>query len=246
MGNTIRGTGVRNNFSATTNPTVINDSAEGYSVGSIWFNTVTDVEWLCYSNTAGTAVWTPTIPGGAGYISGKYYPLYSGSATTAAVTAADTLYLQPFRVLEKVTISNLLARTGTGGAGSSMKGGIWANSYTTTGKARPFGAPLAADNTGVATTGSSTNVELTISLTLYPNLIYWHGEKFSATLPTVVAIPTTSYFNATLIGTSSVGSSPIQALAIANTMATSLPTFNGSEVWSDEVGQVPIMRMKVA
>lgn len=46
-----------NNFSATTDPTVNDDSGDGYSVGSEWWNTSTGDRFGCTDATAGAAVW---------------------------------------------------------------------------------------------------------------------------------------------------------------------------------------------
>lgn len=46
-----------NNFSATTNPTVSNDSTQRYEVGSQWINTATGTAFICLDATAGAAVW---------------------------------------------------------------------------------------------------------------------------------------------------------------------------------------------
>jgi hypothetical protein len=40
-------------------PLVTSDSAAGYGVGSIWYNTTTKVMWICGSASAGAAVWNP-------------------------------------------------------------------------------------------------------------------------------------------------------------------------------------------
>lgn len=48
---------VKNNLSATTAPGVGDDSADGYSIGSRWVNTSTDLSYVCVDSTAGAAVW---------------------------------------------------------------------------------------------------------------------------------------------------------------------------------------------
>jgi hypothetical protein len=50
-------TTVKVNYAAVTDPTVSNDSTQGYSVGSIWLNTATNVAYVCFDATAGAAVW---------------------------------------------------------------------------------------------------------------------------------------------------------------------------------------------
>lgn len=57
---TSAGTGVvraKNNFSATADPTINDDSGDGYGVGSVWINTTLDTVFTCADATAGTAVW---------------------------------------------------------------------------------------------------------------------------------------------------------------------------------------------
>ena len=56
---------VLNNFSATTIPSVTNDSSAGYSVGSVWINVNTDKAYTCVDATAGAAVWNEAGGGGS-------------------------------------------------------------------------------------------------------------------------------------------------------------------------------------
>ena len=48
----------KHNFSATTDPTVNDDSSAGYNVGSIWINTSTKSVFQCTDATTGAAIWT--------------------------------------------------------------------------------------------------------------------------------------------------------------------------------------------
>lgn len=46
-------------------PTTANDNTEGYAVGTLWIDTVTNVTYTCTSNATGAATWvsvTPAIP----------------------------------------------------------------------------------------------------------------------------------------------------------------------------------------
>ncbi len=54
------------NLASAVNPTVDNDTTEGYVVGSRWFNTTGDREYVCLDNTDGAAVWIQTTLIGAG------------------------------------------------------------------------------------------------------------------------------------------------------------------------------------
>lgn len=49
--------GPRQNLTATTAPTITDDSAAGYGVGSCWLDTVAGKIWFCTDATAGAAVW---------------------------------------------------------------------------------------------------------------------------------------------------------------------------------------------
>lgn len=48
---------LQNNTSATSNPTVNDDSGDGYSEGSIWINTTSDEYFVCLDSTLGNAIW---------------------------------------------------------------------------------------------------------------------------------------------------------------------------------------------
>ena len=50
-------TEIKNNFSATTDPTVNDDDFDGYSAGSLWINVVTPAVFICSSSSAGAATW---------------------------------------------------------------------------------------------------------------------------------------------------------------------------------------------
>jgi len=51
------GSGTQNNFSATVQPTVTDDSDSGYSAGSLWSGTTLDGLYVCIDATVGAAVW---------------------------------------------------------------------------------------------------------------------------------------------------------------------------------------------
>ena len=47
----------RNNYTATTDPTVNDDEDDGYTAGSVWINTVLGDIYECVDSSAGAAVW---------------------------------------------------------------------------------------------------------------------------------------------------------------------------------------------
>lgn len=54
----------KNNLSAVAAPTVNDDSADGYSIGSRWIDTSGQEEYVCISPALGAAVWKGTTTGG--------------------------------------------------------------------------------------------------------------------------------------------------------------------------------------
>lgn len=52
--------GAVNNFTATVDPTVNNDSTENFNISSTWYNTVTQKQFVCFDATVGAAVWKET------------------------------------------------------------------------------------------------------------------------------------------------------------------------------------------
>jgi hypothetical protein len=64
---------VKNNFTATANPAVTDDSGDGYSVGSVWINLTLDRAYLLTDAAAGAANWLLLAPeGGSGPADAKY------------------------------------------------------------------------------------------------------------------------------------------------------------------------------
>ena len=43
-------------------PSVGDDSVDGYTIGSRWYDTTGDAEYVCLDASAGAAVWTKTTP----------------------------------------------------------------------------------------------------------------------------------------------------------------------------------------
>jgi hypothetical protein len=66
-------TNILNNLSATTAPTSSNDSGQGYSVGSRWLDTTSDIAYTCLDASGSSAVW-------------KRSTITQQTATTAATT----------------------------------------------------------------------------------------------------------------------------------------------------------------
>lgn len=56
----------RNNYGATSNPTVNDDSGAGYAVGSSWVNITTPAVFQCEDATPGAANWLNLSAAGGG------------------------------------------------------------------------------------------------------------------------------------------------------------------------------------
>lgn len=54
------------NFEAIEAPSAVNDSTQGYSVGSRWMDIVNSEEYVCLSSTVGQAIWENTTGGSGG------------------------------------------------------------------------------------------------------------------------------------------------------------------------------------
>ncbi len=157
-----------------------------------------------------------------GYIASRTYATVPGmTPTAAAVPAVDVVYLYPFQILSRVTVASLRIRLTAGGAGSSAKGAIWANSFVSM---RPLGAPLLVDNTGVATTSSNADASLAASGTLNSG-VYWAGTKFTGTLPSTLSIAANNTWVQFMVGAATAGGAAQNAYSFADAYANAMPTF---------------------
>lgn len=225
------GIGTLNNFAATVPPAVTNDVTQGYVIGSRWFDNTDGVMWLCRSATANAAVWTPDAAH-PGYITGRYYPIFGGNTSTNNI-AANIIYMMPFIPEFDISVQDMAVWLVVGTGATGAKGAIYANKYSGTGKARAFGAPLSADNTGQATTATGAKVTFPVTAALKKGIAYWCGMKVDSGTPTYTCAGTTSLNGARFIGKSDVTSSNMVAVTTPHAYATDWPTFNGSETWAD-------------
>ena len=180
-----------------------------------------------------------------GYVAGRwYFPDFVGIASTVAVGAVDIVYFNLVRVFSPILVKGLVCRTGTGGAGSSVKMGVWANSPVSV---RALGAPLIADNTGQATTGNSTNVEADTADTWLGRGWYWTGAKFTGTLPTMLAVPGTAPNHAMRAGaTTNALLTFVTGVTFADAYSNNLPTLSeGASFSQSTTGNHPLVGFKL-
>lgn len=164
-------------------------------------------------------------------VTGRFYALSNCGTTNGAIAAIDTLYFWPFFMPEPFTFTAGKVSVVTGGAASSIKGGIWANSQISN---LPVGAPLVADNTGVATTASATNVTLALAGTLQSGF-YWVGIKGTGTLPTVAGLSTGDWTQF-MMGGVSMGT---QGFSLADTYSNNLPTLAEGQAFTNSGAVMP-------
>lgn len=216
------GGGLRDNFDATVPPTANDDATQGYTKGSRWLNNATGILSVCLGATAGGARWEPLSPlDHPGYIADRYHALYEGAAASAAVPAADLLYLTPSRVKAVVLVKALALRVSTAGsADSAVKVGVWGSRG-----AKPFGPPLLVNPDGAPCSAAAT-VSQSVAGQLDPGVV-WVGRKFSGgTLPSVIAHSPTAADESALMGHAALPTSTsiARAYTLASPYADAMPT----------------------
>lgn len=109
----------KNNFTATTDPTVSDDSTKNYDVGSMWVNTATHTTFICVAAATGTAVWNSSAVPAPVNIS------MIQVSTTATINDAGSSH---YNFNETVYVhgsdlSLVLGGSGTGGKITGLKAG---------------------------------------------------------------------------------------------------------------------------
>lgn len=232
--------GAKNNYSATTNPGVTNDSAQDYGIGSLWLNKSTGVEYVATSVTVGSANWVALNGSylGLPWVTGRFYGLPPGSTQAAVLTVAGTLYAVPIFVPNAVTLGTISYSVTTGQTGGKVRGALFYDN----GAGYP-GAIVPLTDTGDLD-GTATAVVAKSSLTtaLNPGW-YWLGTIATATTTKPSVIGATAIypdFHNALLGCDTaahaLATSGEAATGIAITgqtypatdMPTSFPTFPAS------------------
>lgn len=97
------------NMSATTNPTVNSDTTQGYSIGSTWFNTLTNAMFVATKVTTGAAVWLQIPPT---FVDTTSTQFISGNKTFLGVTAfSSALTTSPIITVTSTTNGGQTIRT---------------------------------------------------------------------------------------------------------------------------------------
>lgn len=202
------GSGGLNNLTATTNPTITNDSGSGYAVGSVWVNTSTDEMFVCTDATAGAAIWQKAVF------------IYSSAISPAVTNTVDIgtsslkfkdIYIDGTGYIDALSVSTTSSFTGTVTTGS-----ISQTSGTATFATVDVNGG-AIDGATIGATTASTIVGTTITANtgftgnLTGNVTYASGT------------PTSSFYNLTVNGTLNAPNSNITGNITATTGTS---TFN--------------------
>ena len=164
---------ILNNDGAAVDPTINEDSGDGYSIKSRWLNTTDDKEWICLDATIGAAVWVETTASGGGAGS-DITAIHDDTASEISVVTekitpvnADMILIEDSaagNVKKKVLIGSL--PTGAGGqdntASNGGTGGIGIV-LTKVGVDLPFKS-IAAASTKITVADDPTNKNVDIDL----------------------------------------------------------------------------------
>ena len=171
------------------------------------------------------------------FIAGRTFATTRTAVNNNAVPAVDTIYLYPYLLRRQIVLTAGMMRSTAGGAGSSVKVGIWANSTVSN---RPLGAPLLADNTGVATTGTG-EINPALSGTLQPQVL-WIGTLWTGTLPTVAAMGISGE-TAALVGLTGLATA-YNGYTFSQAYASGVPTFSEGATFGLSGGSIPVVYFK--
>jgi hypothetical protein len=97
------------NLTATTDPTVNEDSGDGYGVGSSWANVTLDKFFICVDATVGAAVWNDTGGASGSVLKTDYNAHTILQATSNNLPVAITIAEQ--RIVGRITAGNIKALT---------------------------------------------------------------------------------------------------------------------------------------
>lgn len=188
----------------------------------------------------GTPRYTP------GYPTGRFYPVGDGVwQNNIAVPTLDTVvFVYPFSIFdEPINVASLNTRVQTGVASCSVKMVLFAHDIVSK---RPTGTPIAGSNTGQDCSGSTTNQAVTVSIKLFPGVVYWAGFAVSTGASQFATLGTTGTPGRGImgqLGKSALNSTVIQGFSAPYTFATDITTLNlaGATFTDVTTGGIPLL-----
>lgn len=202
------GSGGLNNLTATTNPTITNDSGSGYAVGSVWVNTSTDEMFVCTDATAGAAIWQKAVF------------IYSSAISPAATNTVDIgtsslkfkdIYIDGTGYIDALSVSTTSSFTGTVTTGSISQTSGTATFATVDVNSGSIDATTIGATTASTIVGTTITANTGFTGNLTGNVTYASGT------------PTSSFYNLTVNGTLNAPNSNITGNITATTGTS---TFN--------------------
>lgn len=207
---------VLNNFTGTTAPTANDDSVDGYSAGSLWYDSVAAETYRCVDATASAAVWVltsltadelgaaafldvGTLAGTVAAGDHNHSTVYLGITATAAdsnlLDAQDGTY---YLGRANHTGTQLLNTISDAGGAAALNVGTLAGTVAAGDDSRFHDAVTAG--TGISVTGQQvTNTDLGSTATSTHESTYWHSNS-------------TPTFNDVVLPPSAIIGSPTHAL----------------------------------
>ena len=181
--------------SAAADPTVNDDSGDGYSIGTRWLNTTKRSQFIAIDVTVGAAVWLKlsAIQTPYGYAAGKHIqPFRMSVLATGSAPIANRMHCKAFVVNERVTVDAISYRITTASSGAgNFKFAIYESDAN---GERCTGLPIAETaNIASNTAAGSYTTAFTASTVLVPGRLYWVAYWTDTTAATATAIVCTGY-----------------------------------------------------
>ena len=97
---------LKQNLAAIVDPTILDDSSQGYSVGSNWINTILNKTFTCINNAIGAAVWTQTNGAATGEVNTASNVGSSGVGVFKQKTGVNLEFKNVNAASSKITVTN--------------------------------------------------------------------------------------------------------------------------------------------
>jgi hypothetical protein len=180
---------IKNNLRATNRPAPTDDLAQGYAIGSEWFNRNDAGVWRCIDAAAGAAKWIETNPDLHPWPSGHVRVPDWISATAPDTLAPNLLTLSPLTLHRRYGVSGIGVRLITAQPDAEVRLGIYR-----TNPADQAAVTLAYDAGPIALASGSGNKTIAVDWDLVPGN-YWLAAVFkaSAALPTVQRVSAATF-----------------------------------------------------
>lgn len=162
-------------------------------------------------------------------LSGKTFSTTKRLPVSGAIAAVDVLYFYPFFIPNAFIFNSARGRVLTGGAGSSIKIGIWGSEpQSSSAGNKPFGAPLFQAIAATATNATTVTPALAGTLSVG---WYWMGIVTTGTPPTMLCVSDSEM--GWLMGADS-GLDALTAIGFSmpSTYASTLPTIASGQTFT--------------